>query len=939
MGSHPTAEQLAAHLGGLLTSQERAPLDAHLAGCERCRAEAKLLRGMGLGSTVAEEGLDDTHTSNPGIKMGDEIAVGDEVGRYKVIRRLGQGAMGQVFAAYDPRLDRQVAVKLLRHDVPAVENKPLRARLEREAQALARLSHPNVVAVHDLGDHGDGLFIAMDLVEGQTLSDWLRADHSWREVQRVFLEAGAGLAAAHRAGLVHRDFKPDNVLVGADGVVRVTDFGVSRRVDTGPASRNEDTITGAGSLIGTPMYMSPEQFDGASADARSDQFGFCVALFEALSGHRPYHAHSLRELRDAVHGGGARFHAETKVPRWLQALVLRGLSVKREDRFPSMDELLVALRGPRRASPVLLGTLGGAAVLALVAFALISRELERRRVDPCFQIDARAAAAWNPARQQRLVDAGSALGVVWAADALRGLTAILDGFMTGWRADYRAICAQVAATSGAERTRALGQQACLDARLETFERYRDAFDTVDARMLRDATASVSGALSQRSCTSFETSFELPPDSAQREAFTRLRSRYLTLEADSRLSRGGDLRAQFQAGREEAEALGFKGLAAAFRLLEAWAEMVRGSREAAITILEDVVVRAEVARDDTLVFHARLSLAKLLEDMDVKRARAVIPGVRAAAQRMGLDPERHGDVLAAEALLLAREGKLDRAIELQRASIAVRRPEDGAIFEAWNQLSAMQSQRGLHEESLASLEKAKTLARAAVGEQHPAYANLLLSEAALYNRAERLEESFAASEKALEIYKNDPDTRAYVIALYDYAVMLNRVGRRDQALPLVEKAVTLAEARGEVAHLATMESAYAEMLQEAGRLDDALVASTKAVSLAEQASGPQSSQLARPLAVHGALLEALKRYAEAADTLQRALELQSGPDANAVLRDITRYDLARVRWQDPRQRKAAVEEVKAVRAAFVARGERYKAYFTECDEWLAKHPPR
>ncbi len=936
---HPTSQQFAALIGGLLSAGERAPLEAHLRECERCRKEAALLKGMGLGSTVAEVGLADTHSSNPGVRMVEEIAVGDEVGRYKVIKSLGQGAMGQVFAAYDPRLDRQVAVKLLRHDVPAVENKPLRLRLEREAQALARLSHPNVVAVHDLGDHGDGLFMAMDLVEGQTLSDWLRTDHTWREVQKVFLEAGAGLAAAHRAGLVHRDFKPDNVLVGADGVVRVTDFGVSRRVDAGKNSiAHEDTITGAGSLIGTPMYMSPEQFDGAPADARSDQFGFCVALFEALSGHRPYQAESLRELRDVVHAGGARFHPETQVPKWLQALVLRGLSVKREDRFLSMDEVLVALEGPRRRNPVLLAALVGTVVLALVAVALGSREVERRRHDTCFQIDERATTAWNPQRQQRLYTGALSLGVAWAPDAMHGLTSIFDTFITGWRADYRAVCARVDSSSGADRTRALTEQACLDARLETFERYRDGLDGADARLLRDATTSVAGALAQRGCTTVETAFELPPDPEQRQAFQRLRTQFFTLEADGRLQRGGDLRGTLKASREESDALGFKGLAAAFRLLEAWAMVGRESREAVVAVFEDSVARAEVARDDTLVLNARLALAKQLEDVDLKRARALMPGVRSAALRIGVNPDKAYDVLQLESMLLAREGKLDAAIVRERDAIAERK-DDPTNFNSWNQLSSLQSQRGLDTEAFASLEKAKDLARAVVGEQHPAFAGLLVSEATYLNRAQRLPEALAATEKALAIYKTDPDTRMYAVSLYDYSLMLSRLGRNDEALPQLEHAISVAESLGEVAHLSTMLSGYAEALQAKGLLAEALVASTKAVALAEQATGPNSPQLARPLAVHGALLEELKRYPEAAAVLERSLKVQSTPGSNPVLLEITRYDLARVRWQDKKLRAQSVEQVKAVRAAFMARGEHFKPYVTECDEWLAKHPPR
>ena len=936
-GEHPSAQTLAGLVGNVTPPDERAALERHLAVCARCRGELETLRAMGLGATESGAALADTHTPvTPRPQPEAPLAPGETVGRYVITRQLGRGAMGQVYVAHDPRLDRQVAVKLLRPDVPAVESKPLRARLEREARALARLSHPNVVAVHDLGDHGESLFIAMDYVEGQTLSDWLRTPRDWREARRLFAAAGAGLAAAHRAGLVHRDFKPDNVLLGPDGVPRVSDFGVSRRVDGQKRDGDEHTITGAGSLIGTPAYMSPEQFDGKPADARSDQFSFCVALYEALTGSRPYTGDSLRGLRDAVHAGGARFPLDARVPRWLQALVLRGLSPSPDDRFPSMDALLAALKGPMRLSRALVAL----ALLAPLAAVLAWREVDRRRNDPCFRVDERASAAWTPELRQRLQTSVLATKVPWAVEAAQQLTDVFDGFVVRWRDDYRAACAQLESAAGPARTRALAHQACLDARLETFGRYRAAFDHADGNMVRDGPGAVASGLAGTACNSVELALDVPDDPARRAVFERLRTRYQELATDLRLSKSKDLRAEVQSAREEADAAGLRGLGASFRLLEARARDRREGMDVVVQVLEDAAVRAEGARDDWVLFHARLDLVKLLaERVDVKRARALVPALRAVAERLGLDPDKSSEVLHAEAVVLSAEGRLREAAAKQRESAEARSLSDPLAFAGWDTLSFLQSRLGQEDEARASGEKAQALARASVGEKHPAFAQVLITEATRLFRDKRIEEARAVMARALAVLEQDPDTRDHALALYNYAVTLNQTGHRDEALPMLTRAIALAEKFGDVARLATMYAGYAETLQEAGRLDEALPASERAVALAEQASGRDSPRLAQPLAVHGALLEALKRYPEAEAVLVRALALLSLPGANPVLRDITRYDLARVRWRDPSRRAAAVDEVTAVRAAFVARGDRYADYVQECDVWLKAHPPR
>ncbi|MGB1277964.1 MAG: protein kinase domain-containing protein, partial [Nannocystaceae bacterium] len=295
--------------------------------------------------------------SDTATPFGDQVP--QKIGRFLVLRKLGAGGMGIVVEAYDPELNRKVAIKLLRTQ----RARTSQARLLREAQAMARVSHPNVVHVYDVGLVDNQVFIAMELVDGHTLADWL-ADNArpWREVVSQFIEAGRGLAAAHAAGLVHRDFKPDNVLLAHDGRVRVADFGLARegREQTGlPEWTLEDnpgerpllanTLTATGVLMGTPMYMSPEQHLGEEAGTASDIFSFSVALFEGLYGVRPFEAETMLQLtRRVLNSEMVTPPTNIRVPSWLDKVVRRGLAVEPEDRWPDFSSYLGALRADPR---------------------------------------------------------------------------------------------------------------------------------------------------------------------------------------------------------------------------------------------------------------------------------------------------------------------------------------------------------------------------------------------------------------------------------------------------------------------------------------------------------------------------------------------------------------------------------------------------------------
>jgi len=281
-----------------------------------------------------------------------EPATPPRVGRYELLRCVGRGGMGIVYAARDVELGREVAIKLLRPELSgAVEDR----RLTAEAQALARLSHPNVIAVFDVGTFEGQRFIAMEYVPGQDLRRWLDAPRTLADVLRVFTAAGRGLHAAHAVGLVHRDFKPDNVLVGDDGRPRVLDFGLARPPDDPgapalppalpPAADPRSTVlTVDGQLVGTPAYMAPEQHLGEPADARSDQFSFGVSLYHAVYGVRPFAGDDPRALALSIVRGRVRpATPRYPVPEWLERVLERTLAVDPAQRFASMETLLTVL--------------------------------------------------------------------------------------------------------------------------------------------------------------------------------------------------------------------------------------------------------------------------------------------------------------------------------------------------------------------------------------------------------------------------------------------------------------------------------------------------------------------------------------------------------------------------------------------------------------------
>jgi tRNA A-37 threonylcarbamoyl transferase component Bud32 len=407
------------------------------------------------------------------------------LGRYRLEHKLGEGGMGVVHAAFDPDLERRVALKVLRVDDRSGSNEA-RQRLLREARAMARLTHPNVVVVHEVGNAHGRDYVAMELIDGDALSEWLRGEkRAPDEILAAFLAAGRGLAAAHAANLVHRDFKPHNILRGKDGRVVVTDFGLARGVDAlprGKADAFETTIelrhaasststpsslsglTVTGSVLGTPAYMAPEQWNAQTVGPAADQFAFCVALWEALVGERPYRADTVEQLKAAVERGPGALDA-SRLPRPLRTALRRGLDPDPAKRWPSMNALLARLaRTPRPRLAI--GLAAAAAAVAAVAIVVaVTRSRGGLAAPPCVPAARDVATVWSPLVRQRV-----------AAD--RGeLVKAIDANTAGWTTARAAACS-------AHDTE---QLACLDGVLARTDAIIRAMATVSGR-LSDQTA-------------------------------------------------------------------------------------------------------------------------------------------------------------------------------------------------------------------------------------------------------------------------------------------------------------------------------------------------------------------------------------------------------------------------------------------------------------------
>jgi tetratricopeptide (TPR) repeat protein/predicted Ser/Thr protein kinase len=739
---------------------------------------------------------------------------GDEVGRYVVLDQLGRGGMGVVYSAYDPTLDRKVALKVLLDLTGAEESSEGQPRLLREAQALAKLSHPNVITVHDVGTVGGSVFIAMEFIDGQTLTRWCETPRSWREIVAMLIAAGRGIAAAHRAKIVHRDFKPDNVMIAGNGRPRVLDFGLARAAsegsgtvelptaeelrELGVSSTFDAKLTETGAVMGTPAYMAPEQHTGGRVDERTDQFAFCVSAYEALYGERPFAGESLAALAFQVCQGAVREAPKgTQVPSWVRKVLLRGLAVAPEERWPSMDALLRALdRDPvRKRRRVVLG----AAVVAVVAGlgALVQGTLTHEEA-MCTKAREHLVGVWDEEARERLRAAFAATELDYAEEAARGVEAALDIYAARWAEMHTEACAATRIRGEQSDELLTLRMACLDRHLARLDALVEVYEQADAEVVESALEAVGSLPPLRICADLDAlaSGVRPPETAQaRERVEALRRR---LDAARSLEQAGKrklAREQLASLREEIIELGYRPLIAELDLV--YGPLLETSDER-VAVLEEAVWMAEASRHDRVAAQAWVELvgAYTSATNDFEAAEAATERADAAITRLGGDEDLRVRLAVARGHVLTLSGRSEAALEPLRWAHAERERlgqagTPRALDELVNLTNALMN-LGRFEEAEPLLRETLAEAEAQLGAGHPWVARLRATLGRVHYQAGEHDEAEAALLAALEVFERTyGDSQQVAAILNGLALVREAAGRHEEALRTYERGLELA----------------------------------------------------------------------------------------------------------------------------------------------------
>ncbi|HWB78929.1 MAG TPA: serine/threonine-protein kinase [Nannocystaceae bacterium] len=925
----------------------------------------------------------------------ERLLPGAALGRYAVLGQLGAGAMGVVYAAYDGQLARKVAIKVVKLDRRDVGSSGTGVpRLLREAQALARLSHPNVVPIFDVGSEGDRMFLAMELIEGETLREWL--DHRprrWREIVEVMIGAARGLAAAHAAQIVHRDFKPDNVLVGGLGIARVSDFGLARGLQeeveliSNPIDSHDSlsrTLTRTGSVMGTPGYMAPEQHFGRPAEPRSDQYAFCVSLYEALYGMRPFTAGAIEAVarqkwtNTITDPGSARPRG---MPEELHRIIVRGLDRDPEARFAKMEDLIVALeRVLHRPSRV--PWIAGAAVVAVVAGAWAVSMRPRA----CDDARAQLGDVWNDTRASAVEAAFASAPTRASATMWPRVQQGLDDYATHWAEVHEGLC-----RAGDDATTRLDAgMACLRARKGELAAVIDALAAADRGTVHAAFELVDSLDDPSACTDPAT-IAAPDDDPMRAA------RRIMVGDEVAATSARVEAAQYPQAIELGEVALEHARALADATLECTVEIQLGIAKARSGRYDEAERHYTAtfwhAREhglDDLALEAATRMVFLLgaEVEDAPRSRDWLRHAEAQLARTGAYQTRaHASLLQNAAQVHELLGDLPRAEQDLRDALEVRKLTDAedsrSVSTLRNNLGTMLAGRGRLEEALAmhTLARANRVSR--LGPVHPDVAMSDINIAHVLTRLARYHEAIDHLYQAdalvaetmgqlspmmatlrsirgvlwLNLGRND------LAALEFQAVLAFRVLRLGPSHPSVgsawnlvgagfdrpedgelgnvffRRALTIFESAGEVGAIEAAQTRMniGSVLMRVGKIAEAEPLVRDAFAELERSKGPDDPIMSQSLLARARLEVELGHYEAALADLDRARAIDRAIGMGAIERAANKFHRARARWQLDRDRPAAHALAREARALAAADADVPTGELKMIDAWLATHP--
>jgi hypothetical protein len=836
-------------IGGRIAESEAATIDSHLESCRACRE---------LVVAVAR-----TTLVPPRADAGDAAVAPGE--RYRLVELIGHGAQGLVYAADDTVLARRVAIKLLRPDAGG-------DRILDEARLLARVTHPNIVTVHDAGVTADGaIYLAMEYVDAGTLASWLATPRAPAEVLRVCADAGRGLAAAHAAGIVHRDVKPANILVGADGRARITDFGLA----TAPASRT------SGSIVGTPAYMAPEQLAG-EASAASDQFALAVTAWEALTGASPFTGRTL-EARAAAILAGPRPPAKP-LPARVEAALRRALGPEPDARFASVDALVAALASdprPRRRA-IAAGVLAAGAIAAAIAAVAISR----RGADPCAGVAGELAGTWDAAVAAKLDAAFAASPLPYAARAGADAKRRLDGYATAWSAARTRTCRAGGAGSAAAASAELSRQ-CLWERRGALAAAAATLAIADAAATEHATELASALPAIALCENVAYLRERVPPPVEPVAARKAAdaTRLATESAAARVAgKLADARRLAEEARRIADEIGHAPLQARAALELGLAHVKHSDLDAAEASLRAATIAAQRGKEDAIAAAAWAELVHVV-------------GYGLGRHEDGL---RYAELADATIRRIGGDDRLRSTLDLYRCSVL--------------------DQMGRAADAAVACAAARTARIAALGPDDHTLSNIDILEARL--RVKQGDVAAANQLAADALARREgalgADHPSVVEALFTLAQVASWQGELERGEAAFVRATELALASfgADSIVLASLWSERAQLETYRGAFDAALASNEKAIAIREKLLGPAHIGLVFNLTLRGRIHEAMAKLDDARTAFERALaivETAGGPDHPDVI--MVLLDLGRIHVA---QGKAALGREQVERALSIAK---------------------